>query len=250
MALYGGTSCYIWRGPKNSEEHSNLGIEMAKTLTSRKQEFVRDGIFEAAIDLFVRKGFQETTVDDVAQAAGVSRRSFFRYFTTKDHLLGHNMVKHGDVLVSAVASSPAESSANQVVHDAVMAGLQFATAHPKTRQIIDITARNLSARQAHSSRRIDVENRLAEAFATRTRHETKNDLRPRMLAILTLTVVDLSLMVWFRGDFDDCSKASDHVFALLTHVLNEPTEATALSTVGTSELKVSGAKRRRHSVAQ
>ena len=71
-----------------------------------------------------------------------------------------------------------------------------------------------------------------------------------MLAILTLTLVDLSLMVWFRGDFDDCLKASDHVFALLTHVLNEPTEATALSAVGTSELKVSGAKRRRHSVAQ
>ena len=96
---------------------------MAKTLTSRKQEFVRDGIFEAAIDLFVHKGFQETTVDDVALAAGVSRRSFFRYFTTKDHLLGHNMVKLGDVLVAAVAASPAESSANQVVHDAVMAGL-------------------------------------------------------------------------------------------------------------------------------
>ena len=224
---------------------------MAKTLTSRKQEFVRDGIFEAAIDLFVRKGFQETTVDDVALAAGVSRRSFFRYFTTKDHLLGHNMVKLGDVLVAAVAASPAESSANQVVHDAVMAGLLFSTSHPRTRQVIEITSRNPSTRQAHSSRKVDVEICLAEAFAARTRHETKNDLRPRMLAILTLTVVDLSLVAWFRGDFDDCSKeASDHVFALLTHILNEPTEAPALSTAGRSELKLSGAKHRRQSAAQ
>jgi AcrR family transcriptional regulator len=223
---------------------------MAKTLTSRKQEFVRDGIFEAAIDLFVRKGFQETTVDDVARAAGVSRRSFFRYFTTKDHLLGHNMVKLGDVLVAAVAASPAESSPNQVVHDAVMAGLLFATSHPRTRQVIEITSRNLSTRQAHSSRKVDVENCLAEAFAARTRHETKNDLRPRMLAILTLTVVDLSLVAWFRGDFDDCSKAPDHVFAMLTHVLNEPTETSVTVAAVMPNSKVPGATHRRQSVAR
>ena len=198
---------------------------MAKSLTSRKQEFVRDGIFEAAIDLFVRKGFHETNVDDVAQAAGVSRRSFFRYFTTKDHLLGHNIVKLGDVLAKAVAESPAESSANQVVHDAVAAGLNFSTSNPRTLEIIEITARNLSARQAHSSRKVEVEIRLSEAFAARTRHETRSDLRPRGLAILTLTVIDLSLMAWFRGDFDDCTRAAEHVFGLFTHVLNEPVEA-------------------------
>jgi AcrR family transcriptional regulator len=222
---------------------------MAKSLTSRKQEFVRDGIFEAAIDLFVRQGFQETIVDDVAQAAGVSRRSFFRYFTTKDHLLGHNMVRLGDVLASAVAASAAESSANQVVHDAVMAGLQFATSHPRTRQIIEITARNLSARQAHSSRKVEIEIQLSEAFAARTRHETKNDLRPRALAILTFTVVDLSLMAWFRGDFEDWSKAADHVFALLSHVLNEPIEARASELAPIQKLKSSGAKSRRPVIA-
>ena len=215
---------------------------MQKNLTSRKQEFVRDAIFEAALDLFVHKGFQDTNVDDIAQAAGVSRRSFFRYFRTKDHLLGHNMVKHADVLISAVAASPAESSMNQVVHDAVMAGLQFATAHPKTRQVIEITARNLSARQAHSSRKVEIELRLAEAFAARTRHETKNDLRPRALAILTLTVIDLALTAWFRGDFDDCTRASDHVFGLLTHILNEPIELSTPNGAPAFESKPVSAK--------
>ena len=215
---------------------------MAKSLTSRKQEFVRDGIFEAAIDLFVRKGFQETNVDDVAQAAGVSRRSFFRYFTTKDHLLGHSMVKLGEVLATSVAESPAESSANQVVHDAVTAGLQFAASNPRTLEIIEITARNLSARQAHSSRKVEVEIRLSEAFAARTRHETRNDLRPRSLAILTLTVIDLSLMAWYRGDFEDCTKAADHVFGLFTHVLNEPVEARTAEQVANQGKKQAGLK--------
>lgn len=105
---------------------------MAKSLTTRKQEFVRDSIYDAAIDLFVRKGFLQTNVDDVAQAAGVSRRSFFRYFSTKDHVLAHNIMKYGDVLVSAIGASPAESSAFEVVHDAVIAGLRFATSDPRT----------------------------------------------------------------------------------------------------------------------
>ena len=197
---------------------------MTESLKSRKQEFARDAIFEAAMDLFVSKGYQETNVEDVAMAAGVSRRSFFRYFTTKDHLLGHNIVRYGDILVSAVGACPAESSANEVVHDAVLAGMQFSTSHPRTRQIIAITARNLSARRAHKSRIVDVEIRLAEAFAARTRNETKDDTRPRLLATLTLMVGDLALTGWFKGEFDDFSEASDHVFALLSRVLCEPKE--------------------------
>src|SRR5437899_1533793 len=50
------------------------------TLQARKQRLVRDAIWDAAIDLFAQEGFDETTVDDIARAAGVSRRSFFRYF--------------------------------------------------------------------------------------------------------------------------------------------------------------------------
>jgi AcrR family transcriptional regulator len=191
---------------------------MVRDLKSRKQEFARDAIYEAALELFMRRGFEETSVDDVAKAAGISRRSFFRYFTTKDHLLGHNMVRLGDVLVEAVTASPAESSSYLVVRDAVMAGLNFGTAHPRTRQVIEITTRNLSARYAHRSRRVDIEIRLSQAFAARTRTETPDQIRPRMLAILTLDVADLAILSWFKGDFDNYSKAADHVLSLMSDV--------------------------------
>jgi AcrR family transcriptional regulator len=195
---------------------------MAKSLTTRKQEFVRDSIYDAAIELFVRKGFLQTNVDDVAQAAGVSRRSFFRYFSTKDHVLAHSIVKYGDVLVSAIGKSPADSSGLEVVHDTVIAGLRFATSDPRTPQIMQITAQNLSTRQAHRSRMVEVEIRLCAAFAARTRNETKDDVRPRMLALLTLMLVDLTLMSWLKGGFEDWSAASDDVMAQLSRVLCEP----------------------------
>jgi AcrR family transcriptional regulator len=50
------------------------------TLQVRKQELVREAIWDAAANLFTEKGFDETTVEDIAAAAGVSRRTFFRYF--------------------------------------------------------------------------------------------------------------------------------------------------------------------------
>ncbi len=223
---------------------------MAKSLTSRKQEFVRDSIYDAAIDLFVRQGFDESSIDDVARAAGVSRRSFFRYFGTKDHLLGHNIVRHGDVLVAAVTACPAESSANQVVHDAVFAGMGFAMTHPRTRQIIEISSKHPSARQAHASRRVDVEIRLARAFAARTRNQTENDVRPRMLAILTLTVVDLAIFSWFKGEFEDGLKAADNVFAMMSHVLHEPVEthASRPSSTPAPKAKKTAVKRRKQAV--
>ncbi len=44
----------------------------------------REALASAALELFVAKGFEETTADEVAAAAGVSRRTFFRYFPTKE----------------------------------------------------------------------------------------------------------------------------------------------------------------------
>jgi AcrR family transcriptional regulator len=50
----------------------------------RRQETLHD-ISDAALDLFERHGVAGTTVDDIAHAAGVSQRTFFRYFPTKEH---------------------------------------------------------------------------------------------------------------------------------------------------------------------
>lgn len=52
----------------------------------RRRETARD-VSDAAIELFERKGVHGTTVDDIAQAAGISQRTFFRYYATKEHAL-------------------------------------------------------------------------------------------------------------------------------------------------------------------
>src|SRR4051812_35074941 len=80
-------------------------------LQARKQELVRDAIWVAAIDLFAEKGFEETTVDDIAEAAGTSRRTFFRYFESKRDLIAQPIVSYGASLTTAIESCPAAPSA-------------------------------------------------------------------------------------------------------------------------------------------
>ena len=56
-------------------------------LTERRHEQTRTEIADAAVRLFLERGFTETTMDDVAAAAGVSRRTAYRHFPSKDDLV-------------------------------------------------------------------------------------------------------------------------------------------------------------------
>src|ERR1700675_857584 len=53
----------------------------------RRGAETRESLFCAALDLFARKGFTETTVEDITEAADVGKGTFFNYFPSKDHIL-------------------------------------------------------------------------------------------------------------------------------------------------------------------
>jgi AcrR family transcriptional regulator len=53
----------------------------------RRSAEIRERLFRAALGLFARKGFAETTVEDITEAADVGKGTFFNYFRSKDHIL-------------------------------------------------------------------------------------------------------------------------------------------------------------------
>ena len=53
----------------------------------RRSTEIRERLFRAALDLFARKGFSETSVEDITEAADVGKGTFFNYFPSKDHIL-------------------------------------------------------------------------------------------------------------------------------------------------------------------
>ncbi len=57
------------------------------TRRERRSADIRERLFRAALKLFAQKGFAETTVEDVTEAADVGKGTFFNYFPSKDHVL-------------------------------------------------------------------------------------------------------------------------------------------------------------------
>jgi AcrR family transcriptional regulator len=189
------------------------------SLRIRKHQFVRDAIYDSAIELFEAKGFDETTVEEIAQAAGVSRASFFRYFSSKDDLLAQNVIKYGDALTAAIKASPPSSTPLEIMRATVLAVAKETANSPHTRQVIDISLRSAAATQAHLSRMGEVESDLATAFAERVGSLSKDEIQPRLLAIMTLSAMNVAVMSWHRGDSPELSAAVDQVFASFTRIV-------------------------------
>ena len=66
-------------------EHENADAGAPLGLRERRRRETLREVADAALELFERQGVAATTVDEIAQAAGIAPRTFFRYFATKEH---------------------------------------------------------------------------------------------------------------------------------------------------------------------
>jgi AcrR family transcriptional regulator len=189
------------------------------SLRIRKHQVVRDAIFDSAIEIFGGKGFDETTVEEIAQAAGVSRASFFRYFSSKDDLLAQNVIKYGDALAAAIRASPPSSTPLEIMRQTILAVAKETANSPHARRVVDIALRSAAARQAHMSRMVEVESKVATAFAERVGSLSKDEIEPRLLAIMTLSAMNVAVMSWHRGDSEELTAAVEQVFSSLTRIV-------------------------------
>jgi AcrR family transcriptional regulator len=90
-------------------------------LRQRRRAFTADEIERVAIDLFAARGFGEVTVDEIADAAGVSPRTFFRYFPTKAHVVRAHQRRLVERLVRALAARPADEGPVTALRAALLA---------------------------------------------------------------------------------------------------------------------------------
>jgi AcrR family transcriptional regulator len=193
------------------------------SLQARKQQVVRDAIWDAAMDLFAENGFDETTVDQIAEAAGVSRRSFFRYFASKNDLMAQGIVDYAGSLAEAIESCPESYSAAEVLRVTVLRVAQASAAHPRTRKIMQVAARYPAAREAQLSRLAELQDRVEEAFARRYRRAHGHDRTSAVLAGLTLSVLGMTFRLWFEQQGEpDISRTANDVFAAIGRLIGAP----------------------------
>jgi AcrR family transcriptional regulator len=92
---------------------------------TRWQPGARERLNAAALDLYASKGFEETTVAEIAQAAGLTERTFFRYFTDKREVLFAGSELLEQQMVDGAAQAPQDATPLEVIRAAVEASAAY-----------------------------------------------------------------------------------------------------------------------------
>ncbi|WP_332638647.1 TetR/AcrR family transcriptional regulator [Brevundimonas sp.] len=89
-------------------------------LRERKRRATLGRITDAGISLFIEKGYDSTTLDDIAVRAGISRRTFFYYFKSKDEILLSAQSGMGEMIVAELRNAPDGRRPLDAIRDAII----------------------------------------------------------------------------------------------------------------------------------
>lgn len=170
----------------------------------------------AAWPLFAARGYEATTVDAIARAAAVSRRTFFRYFSSKeDVVVGTSDALAEDVL-AALAARPPREPPLVAIQGTLRPVLASRLADPaEARAIVRLLRESRTLRRAMLERHARMEERLAALFAARARANPRKDPTPALLAFLTRALLDTAFNVWFDQKPKDAGAMIDDLFRRL-----------------------------------
>jgi len=167
----------------------------------QKKERTRRALLAAANRRFQKAGFEATTIDEVCQDIGVSRRTFFRYFPDKESLAFPHRRERLQRFVELLASAPASESPvgglrriSQIFAKEYMQNRESLLAQQRLIQ----TAPALLARENEIDR--DWEAGMAQAFRARGGSEPESELRARVLAGAAIGVIRATMRYWFASD--------------------------------------------------
>ncbi|MEV5434556.1 TetR family transcriptional regulator [Streptomyces sp. NPDC052682] len=182
-------------------EHRVLGLR------ERKKQRTRDALLRAALELFATRGYEETTVDDIAQAVDVSQRTFFRYFASKEEVAFFVPRLAESQIVAAVRARPPGEGPLQALRQAVLGSwdaineaverLVPIELHMRVYRVIESTPALLAA---HLRRSAELEEQLARIIADREGLDVDADPRPRILVACFGGVIRVTERMWSTGD--------------------------------------------------
>ncbi|WP_051301245.1 TetR family transcriptional regulator [Actinomadura rifamycini] len=169
----------------------------------RKKHRTRMALIDAALELFARNGYEETTVDEIVAALPVSQRTFFRYFASKEDVILSQVTERYRALEEAVAARPAGERPFTALFEALRTVLQKIAAGDeedvarfrRIRQVIEATPALLSA---ELTRYAASEGALVAEVARREGVDPERDPRPRLVVALFTAAT--------RVGFEECSR--------------------------------------------
>jgi AcrR family transcriptional regulator len=190
-------------------------------MAERKRLLVRSELAEAAVKLLADQGFEETTVDQIVAAVGMSRRTFSRYFDSKEDVIVHMLAEAGVRLCAELNARPADEPPAVALRRALSVFTSMSVGNPAkmlsvSRLILDTPA--LLARFLERQSQWQAE--MTGILALRAGLDPDVDLRPAIAAGVALTAFQAALRRWVDSDgSESLDEVVDQALALVGPVI-------------------------------
>ncbi|GAA2065464.1 mycofactocin system transcriptional regulator [Williamsia deligens] len=169
----------------------------------RRPSTTRAHISTVAIDMFIERGFEETSVDDIATAAGIARRTLFRYYPSKNAIVWGEFDTHLDRMREHLSGLPPTVGLAEALRSSLVA---FNHVEPR-----DIPAHRrrmallltVPALQAHSMLMYAGWRRVIADYVAQVTGGRAGDHRPQTIAWLLLGVALAAYEQWLEDDDSD-----------------------------------------------
>jgi TetR/AcrR family transcriptional regulator, regulator of mycofactocin system len=184
--------------------------------TGRRPSTSRAELERVALDLFTSRGFDETTVDDIAAAAGIGRRTFFRYYASKNDAVWGDFDTELDKLRRWFDECKPDVGLMDAVHYAVLTFNRLdADQVPWHRRRMALIL-NTPALQAHSTPMYARWRAVIAEFAAGRVGAAPQDLLPQLIAYAALGAAVAAYEQWLRDPDADLEPLLDLAMAELS----------------------------------
>ena len=184
-----------------------------KARVGRRRSTSWEHISAVAIDLFTERGFDEVSVDDVATAAGIARRTLFRYYPSKNALPWGDFDAHLGLMQGLLAATDPAAPIHEALREALLAFNDFddADRHRQRMRLILET----EALQAYSMTMYAGWRAVVAAYVARRLRVSPADLVPQTVAWTMLAVALTAYEQWLADESVSLAAALGGAFDLL-----------------------------------
>jgi mycofactocin system transcriptional regulator len=175
----------------------------------------RQDVARAALELFARQGYDETTVDEIASAVGISRRTFFRYFDSKPDAVWGEFDAELRRLHDRLAEAPPTEPLMDVLRRSVIATNRFGAGELDELRIRMVLISTVPTLVAHSAVRYEEWCDVVAGFAAGRLGGSPDDLAAQTVARAALGAAMAAFACWARDEEGDLAAEVDRAFRLL-----------------------------------
>jgi AcrR family transcriptional regulator len=173
--------------------------EAIMSLRERKKLEIRREISQFGINLFLKNGFTNTTVDEIVDPLGISKRTFFRYFETKEDVVFAWYEELTTELVDALKARPTDEEPFDAVCETLFSLLKYYDPDQNRARAMMRLSRETPALVGKSFEKKAIwERELSQALSRRLGKPARNHLKARVIVGSAMTAFTSGVDEWYE----------------------------------------------------